>query len=89
MTLKIVNLQSHADESSLAYTVTFDDTGSGRRMIAEISEAAFFESTAHPECDAINVEPMARGTLHSEKYDTDDMIRMIKKCIRDEANGEP
>ena len=63
MTLKIIDLKSHEDDSDVAYTVTFDDVARGRRMIAEVSEAAFFESAAHPECDAIDVEPMARGTL--------------------------
>jgi hypothetical protein len=88
MTLTIISLQSHDDESSLAYTVTFDDSGSGRRMMATVSEAAFFEPAAHPDCEAIDVEPRARGKLCYVKYHTEDVIRTIKKFIRDEANRE-
>ena len=88
MILKIIDLQSHEDNSSLAYTVTFDDLGRGRRMMAQVSEAAFFESAAHPECEAIDVEPMARGAVHSEQYDTEVLVRVIKKFIRDKANRE-
>jgi hypothetical protein len=88
MTLKIINLQSHDDESSLAYTVTFDDSESGRRMMATVSEAAFFEPAAHPDCEAIDIEPRARGKLCSVKYHTEDVIRIIKSYIRDQANRE-
>ena len=88
MTLKIIDLQSHEDESPLAFTVTFDDLDRGRRMIATVSESAFFESAAHPDCEAFDVEPKARGMLHSEQYDTEALVRIIKKFIRDEANRE-
>jgi hypothetical protein len=88
MTLRIISLQSHDDESSLAYTVTFDDSESGRRMMATVSEAAFFEPAAHPDCEAIDVEPKARGKLCSVKYHTEDVIRTIKRYIRDEVNRE-
>ena len=88
MTLKIIDLQSHDDESSLAYTVTFDDSGSGRRMMATVSEAAFFEPATYPDCEAIDVLPNTRGTVRYEKYDTEVVVGMIKKYIRDEANRE-
>ena len=66
----------------------FDDLDRGRRMVATVSEAAFFDSAAHPDCEAIDVEPMARGTVHSEQYDTEALVRVIKKFIRDKANRE-
>ena len=55
---------------ALAYTVMFDDLDRGRRMIAQVSEAAFFYPADHPDCEGIYVEPMARGAVHSEQYDT-------------------
>jgi len=66
----------------------FDDSDRGRRMVATVSEAAFFDSAAHPDCEAIDVEPMARGPVHYEQYDTETLVRVIKKFIRDEANRE-
>ena len=86
MNLKIIDLISHDDDSDLAYTVTFDD--SGARMMATVSEAAFFEPAAYPDCEAIDVEPKARGKLCSVTYHTADVIRTIKKYIRDKANRE-
>jgi hypothetical protein len=67
MTLKIIDLQCHEDGSNLAYTVTFDDQDRGRRMIAEVSESAFFEPAAHGDCEAIDAEPQARGSAWSSK----------------------
>ena len=55
---------------------------------SQVSEAAFFDSAAHPDCEGIDVEPTARGTVHSEQYDTEALVRVIKKFIRDEANRE-
>ena len=46
MNLKIIVLQSHEDHESLAYTVIFDDLDRGRRMIAQVSEAASFDSAS-------------------------------------------
>jgi hypothetical protein len=57
-------------------------------MMATVSEAAFFEPAAHPDCEAIDVEPKARGKLCSVKYHTEDVIRTIKRYIRDEVNRE-
>jgi len=88
MTLKFIDLQSHDDESSLAYTVTFDDSGCGPAHDGDGIRSRFFEAAAYPDCEAIGVEPRARGALHSEKYDTEDMVGMIKKYIRAEANRE-
>ena len=48
MNLKIIGLQSHEDDKSRAYTVIFDDLDRGRRMIAQVSEAALFEPHVHP-----------------------------------------
>ena len=56
--------------------------------IATVSEAALIDSAAHPDCEAIDVEPKARGKLCSVKYHTEDVVRIIKKFIRDEANRE-
>ena len=67
MNLKIVGLQTHEDESPLAFTVMFDHLDRGGRMVATVSEAAFFDSAAHPDCEGIDVEPMACGTVHSEQ----------------------
>ena len=39
-----------------------------------------------PDCEGIDVEPMAGGTVHYEKYKG--LVRVIKKFIRDEANRE-
>ena len=89
MNLKIVGLQTHEDESPLAFTVMFDDLDLGRRMVATVSEAAVSDSAAHPECEGIEVEPMARGAVPYKKYDTEALVRVIKKFIRDEANREP
>ena len=88
MKLKVIVLQSHDDHKSLAYIVIFDDLDRGRRMIAEVSEAAFFEPHLHPLCEGIDVEPQARAKIHSEQYDTEALVRLIKKFIRDEANLE-
>jgi hypothetical protein len=88
MNLQIVGLQTHADESPLAFTVMFDDLDRGRRMVATVSEAALRDSVAHPDCEAIDVEPMARGTVNYEKYETEAVVRVIKKFIRDKANRE-
>ena len=33
-------------------------------------------------------EPIARGTVHCEKYETEAVLRVIKKFIRDKANRE-
>ena len=88
MNLQIVGLQTHAAESPLAFTVMFDDLDRGRRMVATLSEAALSDPTAHPVCEAIDVEPMARGTVHYEQYDTEALIRVIKKFIRERANRE-
>ena len=89
MNLKIVGLQTHEDESPLAFTVMFDDLDRGRRMVATVSEAAVIDSAAHPNCEGIDVEPMTGGTVHYEKYETESLVRVIKKFIRDEANREP
>jgi len=88
MNLKIIDLRAHEDESPIAYTVTFDDLDRGWCMVAEVSESAFFKPAAHGDCEAIDVAPSARGTLHYEKYDTEAVVGMIKKFIRDEANRE-
>jgi hypothetical protein len=88
MTLKIVDLLFHDAKSALAFTVTFDDLDRGWRMVATLSEAAFFESAEHPECEAFDVEPQALGKLHSEQYDTEELVRLIKKFVRDKANRE-
>ena len=87
MNLKIVGLQSHEDHKSLAYTVMFDDLDRGRRMVATVTEAAVIDSAAHPDCEAIDVEAMARGRVHSEKYEIEAIVRVIKK-FRDEANRQ-
>ena len=65
-----------------------DDLDRGRRMVATVSEAALRDSVAHPDCEAIDVEPMARGTVNYEKYETEAVVRVIKKFIRDKANRE-
>ena len=88
MNLKIVGLQTHEDESPLAFTVMFDDLDRGRRMVATVSEAALIDSAAHPHCEAIDVEPMARGTVQYEKYETEAVVRVIKKFLRDRANRQ-
>jgi len=88
MNLKIIGLQSHEDHQSLAYTVMFDDLDRGRRMVAQISEAALIDPAAHPLCEGIEVEPQARPKIHYEQYDTEALVRVIKKFIRDEANQE-
>ena len=88
MNLKIIVLQFHDDHESLAYTVIFDDLDRGRRMIAQVSEAALIDSAAHPLCEGIDVEPQARAKSHSEQYDTEELVRVIKKFIRDKVNRE-
>ena len=55
--------------------------------IATVSEAALIDSAAHPDCEGIDVEPMAWGTVHSEKYETEAIVRVIKK-FREEVNRE-
>ena len=45
---EIVGLQTHEDESPLAFTIMFDDLDRGRRMVATVSDAAFFDSAAYP-----------------------------------------
>jgi len=47
-----------------------------------------FDSAANPDCEAIDVEPMARKAVHSEQYDKEVLVRVIKKFIRDQANQE-
>ncbi len=41
MNLKIVGLQTHEDESPLAFTVMFDDLDRGRRMVATVYRSRF------------------------------------------------
>ena len=88
MNLKIIGLQCHEDHKSLAYTVMFDDLDRGRRMVAQISKAALIDSAAYPLCEGIDVEPQARANIHYELYDTEALVWVIKKFIRDEANAE-
>ena len=56
--------------------------------IATVSEAALIDPAAHPLCEGIEVEPQARPKIHYEQYDTEALVRVIKKFIRDEANQE-
>jgi len=88
MNLKIVGLQTQEDESPLAFTLMFDDLDRGRRVVATVTEAALRDSAAHPDCEGIDVEPMAWGTVHSEQYDTETLVRVINKFIRDKVNRE-
>ena len=81
MNLKIIGLQSHEDHKSLAYTVMFDDLDRGRRMVTQISKAALIDSAAHPLCEGIDVELQAQARIHYEQYDTEALVRVIKKFI--------
>ena len=82
MNLQIVGLHTHDDESP------FDDLDRGRRMVATVLESAVIDSAAHPDCEAIEVEPLARGTVYCEKYETEAVVRVIKKFIRDKEIRE-
>ena len=86
MKLKIVGLQTHEDHKRLAYTVMFDDLDRGRRMIAQVSEAALIDPAAYPLCEGIDVAPQAQADIHYEEYDTEALLRVIKEFIGDEAN---
>jgi hypothetical protein len=88
MKLKITDLQSHDDDANLAYTVTFDDFDRGRCMAVRLTESAFFEPAAHPDCEGFDVELEAEGKLHTRKYDTETVVRTIQKYIEDEASRE-
>jgi hypothetical protein len=88
MRLKITEIQMHHDESNLLYTVTFDDFDRARCFVVTLTESAFFDSAAHPFCEAIDIELEAEGKIRIEKYDTEALVRLIKKFIRDEANRE-
>jgi len=85
MPLNIIDIQSHGDQGPL---VTLDDLDRGRRMVATVSESVFFEAAARTDCEAFAVEPQGRRRLHSEECDTEALVRVIKKFIRDEANRE-
>ena len=86
MNLKIVGLQTHKDESPLAFTVMFDDLDRARCFVVTVTESAFVDPAAHPFCEAIDIELEAEGKIRIEKYDTEALVRLIKKFIRDEAN---
>jgi hypothetical protein len=80
MTLNIIDRQSHGDQGPL---VTLDDLDRGRCMVAMVLESVFFAAAARTDCEAFAVEPQARGRLHSEEYDTEALVRVIKKFIRE------
>jgi len=86
MNLKIVGLQTHKDESPLAFTVMFDDLDRARCFVVTVTESAFFDPAAHPFCEGIDIELEAEGKIRIEKYDTVALIQIIEKFIRDKVS---
>jgi hypothetical protein len=89
MKLKITDLQSHDDDTNLAYTVTFDDFDRGRCMAVRLTRVRLFR--ARPRIPI--VKDLMSSSRRRENYtlgstDTETVVRTIQKYIEDEASRE-
>ncbi|HYJ88924.1 MAG TPA: hypothetical protein VEW46_22860 [Pyrinomonadaceae bacterium] len=65
MTLKIISLQSHDDESSVAFTITFDDLDRGPKLYEALD---FLEKAVEPAwlVKVIGVNFQGTGTTNGK-----------------------